>query len=167
MEFPPEVHEAARIAVHEFPTDVAAAVRCAERAVRRLPAFPALVDALITHAIQELVYRERNYCNQRLKGDNAGPQKVDRLASAELARVCESVYCHKIGGTQLGDLTGERLPDLIDAEDSKAKAHLFNRKLLEWVRQQGVAEGQKVRDAIPEEKLTKAYRRILRETLGG
>lgn len=164
MDIPQSVIEAVRAATIANLRDVSAAIPAAVAAVRALPDFDEVCAALVDHAVQELVYRERGSLNASIAREAAytGPPKVNVAASEAVQRVAESVYNLSMGGKRLGDLTGLELDAVAEGEDEKARGHAVNAALARWCRGK-VADEQSVRKAIPLAELRRAYVRIQKQ----
>lgn len=162
MDIPETILEAVREATARHMGSVETAIAVAIEAVRCLDDFDDAVTVLVNHAVQGLVYDARSSLTAAVSRQAAytGAPKVNVARSAAVNRVAMSVYNHAIGGTRLGDLRGEELDAIAATEREIAKGHNFNAELLGWCRAQGVADGQRVRDVIPEAKLRSAYNRL-------
>lgn len=163
MDLPRHVLQAATDAAAAHPTDPDAATDQALKAVRRMPDFNEFVESLVRRAIQDAVYAARHAHNVRVKrqqGVYGPPPAVLPSAADDVARAYESVYSYRIGGTVLGDLTGDQLPVVAAAEIERSKGHQFNAALVEWLRSQGVTGDRRVRDVVAEKKLEQNFRRI-------
>lgn len=168
MEFPQNVLRVVEKAVEKHPTDIEAAVTQAERAVRKLDEFSELVDTLVRHAIQELVYDCRHHMNVATKNQNGeydNPAKVTSAASSAVQRAADSVYLFKIAGTILGDLTGKELPVVAANETAVASGHAFNAWICNKLSPL-VPEDKRVRDAVSEKKLRSIFQQAQEETQG-
>lgn len=167
MELPPEIREAVRKAEEKHPGDVGKAKSAAIKAVRALPLCEEWVQLLVDSAIESALYEARHaraVAMRRQEAFYGRPGKVNAASSAAVERVYESVYQYRIGGTVLGDLTGERLPEIIAREGEAAATHTFHARLLTWVQEQGIGDEQAVRDVIPEKKLADAFERLKKAT---
>jgi hypothetical protein len=167
MEFPEDVLAIVRVAARKHANDIPKAIDQAERDVRRLPGFPGLVNALVRHAVQDLVYDLRSQDAHTLKngGDKSGRQKVSML-SPEVEQLCRSLYDCPMAGTTLGEIRGEELEDAAATERARADGHAINAHLLAGLREL-VPHGKRVRDAVPEAKLRKLLDRAKRDVRGG
>lgn len=167
---PPEVHALAAELARAHPDDVSAAVTEGMRRLRRLPNYDAWVDLLVRHCFRDLVHTVRHrdtVATKNLYGQYGGPAKVRVAESEGLARVNRSLFdTWYIGGTVLGNLEGRDLPFLVNREKEQERGHTVNHRVLLWLQEQKVPADQRVRDAVPEEKLVRAFRRIWREVYG-
>lgn len=162
MDIPAPILDAVREATARHMGSVSDAIAEAVANVRLLDDFEGYVTVLVDQAIQELVYEARGRLTVAVarSATYVGPAKVNPLASAAVNRVAASVYNHAIGGSRLGDLSGEELDAIAETETAIASGHQFNAALCRWCRTQGVKDGQRVRDVIPEGKLKAAYNRL-------
>jgi len=166
VEVPEPIRRAVAAADDRHPSCVDRAVELALRRITELPDYESYVAGLVHNAVRELVHArrgQRNTAMRREQGEYGRPAKVNPLLSAAVSGAYESVYLYRLGGAVLGDLTGEALEQVARSEEEGARTKLFNARLARWCLAQGVAEGRRVRDVIPEKKLAAAFRRLLPE----
>lgn len=168
MELPKSVYEAVASAEAKNPGDPPAAIEAAKKLIRSLPEFPDLAAEFFHRTVQELVYAQRHRIAGDIKRAAGGYGQPSKVAadSPAIRGVYESVYQYRMGGTVLGDIMGENLADIAEGEEEKARGHQFNARLARYCIDQGVKDGQSVREVIPEKKLRMAFDRIQKETQG-
>lgn len=164
MQFPEQVLDIVREETEANGSDIAQAAKNAVVRVSTLPDYKAIVENLIYQAIRDLVYDTRHALNVRMKRESgyydSRTMKVNSGSAEGVQEACRSVYSYYVGGTMLGDITGEQLEGLASHEDEIAKGHEFNARLLRWLSDQGVTGVKKVREVVPEKKLQLNFRRI-------
>lgn len=159
MQLPQSVIKAAQAADAAHPTDVNAATDAALAVIQALPEFGQLVGLLVREAVQGEIYAARHRTNVQIKREQGlygQPPKVVVGRSADIDRIYESVYNVRIGGTVLGELTGDAIPALRAGELASAAGHQYNAALLAWLESQGVRGDKRVRDVVSEKRLKKA-----------
>lgn len=169
MSMPEHVMRLIQESVTKHGSDIAKAIDVAERRIRSLPDYGEIVDSLIHRCVQELVYTARGSLTNRLKNQLGGYDQEAKVVVGEsesVNGVYRSVYTHFIGGTMLGEITGDDIDALMESETAKAKGHQFNAALLKWLQAQGVIGDKRVRDVVPESRLKKQYTRLLRQIQG-
>lgn len=170
MQLPQSVIKAAQAADAAHPTDVNAATDAALAAIRALPEYGDLVNLLVYNAVQQEIYTARHRTTTQIKREQGlygQPAKVVVGRSADVDRIYESVYNIRIGGTILGELTGDAIPGLRAGELASASGHQLNAAILSWLESQGVRGDKKVRDVVSEKRLKAAYQRLSQELRGG
>jgi hypothetical protein len=173
VSFPEPVHETVHDIINEvvtqFPNDIPGAIKAAEQRLRALPEFDDLVATLITSAVQDLIYQRRGAVNVRLRcaaGEFDTKPRTRLQDSPDTLIVWDNVYGYYIAGRTLGEVRGEDLEAIEEGERNVSKGHEFNAELCRWLRQQGVAGEQRVKDVVSEKKLRTAFRRIRKAVFG-
>ncbi len=168
MNDPESVLELVQRNVEKFPDDIPAAVSATEKGIRKLPEYKTLEELFLYNYAQNLVYTARHrICTQMKRNVNhyGKPAKVG--LTEEVEKVYRSIYLYFIGGTILGEIKGNDIPNLAANERAIAAGHTFHAELLEWLGDQGVVGDKRVKDVVPERKLKLNFDRIYRETTGG
>ena len=164
MEFPKAVTDIATGCAAKHGADCEAATNCAVSKIKKLPEYPDLVETLVRHAVQNLVYAARHYSNtvmRKASGGYGGAAKVKAHESESLSAVARSCYSYAIAGTMLGNLTGKELPAIAASEAAIASGHDFNARLCQRL-STIVPEDKAVRECVSERKL-----RAMFKSLGG
>lgn len=144
-------------AVGKYPDSVPDATDASIRMMRDEPAFEGWRESLVRQAVTQMVYDVRHRVNTEIRsatGGYGGPAKV--TAGAAVGRVARSLYTYMIAGKTLGNLLGEELSPIADAERSRASGHLFNARLCESLSLL-VTKGKTVRDCVGERKLRQVF----------
>ena len=161
MQFPKKFVEIATKAVAKYPDPGTAAMK-AEEAMRKLPEFDSLVDAMVSDAILTLTCDLRHESNKAIKKENGGYGMGSSYASScgsGSDQAYESVYNYKIAGTFLGLVRGSQLASIAEHESSIAEGHLFNVRLCTSLRSM-VKNDQMVQEAVSEKRLQNLFRRL-------
>lgn len=169
MQLPQSIVKAAQAAADANPTDVNAATDAALAAIQSLPEFADLAGLLVREAVQGEVYAARHRTNVQIKREQGlygQPPKVVVGRSADIDRIYESVYNIRIGGTVLGELTGDAIPRLRAGELASAAGHQLNAALLMWLENKGVRGDKRVRDVVSERQLKKALQELAQQLRG-
>lgn len=162
MDFPKAVTDIANGCAAKHGADCEAATTCAINKVRKLKEYPELVETLVRHAIQNLVYAARHRANVVMRsgaGKYGAAAKVKAHESESLRRVAASMYSYAIAGTVLGNLTGKELPAIAAAEQAIAAGHDFNSQLCLRLAQV-VPEDKSVREVVSERKLKSLFKEL-------
>jgi hypothetical protein len=169
MQIPPTVIQAARDAEARFPSDLDAATDAAVVAVQAHPDYPTFVDTLVRERVRDIVHQVRHEKNKQIKRElkqYGQPAKVDFSKSVVVQESAQSVYDYRLGGTLLGDLTGDGLSRVIESEAAAARGHQFHVALGRWLQKRGVTGDKRVRDVVPETVLRKQMDKLQDEILG-
>lgn len=155
-----------READERFPDDADAAVAYAAQQITQHERYNELVSHLFRSAVLAAVHDARHWRNRQMKRERGlygPPAKVTVVDNPVVARAKQSIYAYRLGGMQIGDLTGDRLDSIHNQEEAAARGHLFHVKLIEWLRRNGVTGDVRVRDVISESKLESNFDRIHRK----
>lgn len=165
-EAPQSLVEIVKEAVTANTADITAAQKQAEKAIRKLPNFAELSNWLISHAILELCYDARHSSNvstKRQMNYYKGSGKVQQ-ASETVREAYRNIMDYYIAGTTIGNLTGEMLPAIYEAEIERGNGHIANARFVNWLQSRGLPAKVKVRDfGLSEKVLRQNFKRILRE----
>ena len=154
---PEVVQRIARRYAEKYPNDIDKAVDMAVVATQKIKSYPKLVDGLVRSALRSYIHDVRHSNNESIR-QGAMP-KVISGDSPALERVMMGAYLYSIGGRSLGDIRGEELLDIAEAEEKRAHGHNFNARLCRRLAAI-VAETATVQESIPENKLTKIFREV-------
>jgi hypothetical protein len=155
MEIPSNVIAIARDAAEKHGDDIRAAVVEAEQRIRKLAEFADFENALITNAIQEMVYDARHRWSGQLKKSSGGyntTQNVIPGKTESFAAVTRSLYTYCIGGQMLGSVLGASLTKIASSESAVAAGHVFNARLCRRLAGM-VPEDKTVKQVVSERKL--------------
>lgn len=125
-----------------------------------------LEQALIRHAIRDLIYEARSTHNKRLKRSDPVTKKstakckVDIGQSPIIKRMNQRWYTYNINGTTLGSVYGRDLRSLAEAERNIAGGHIANARLLEALIPL-VRPDQTVKQTLTHKTLEKMARKYL------
>jgi len=161
MILPQSVIDLGKVAASRYPTNIKAATRMAEKAIRALPEFEEIRDNMFVGMVEQLVYDMRHRTNSVVKKESGcygQPAKVE-VSSKAVNEVAESVYSLRIAGTMLGLLLGEELLRIADSERAIAGGHTFNAMLCERLAVMVPAK-KRVKDAVKASKLMKLAREV-------
>ena len=164
-----EIRQIAREAIDSNPTSNDDATAEVLRRVKRLVGYAEYIEDLVAKAIRTFVEEERHKINVQMRRESGyygGQAKVVIADSHGVEIAKRSVYLYNMGGSVLGELTGEELPGIINREEHAGKGHFFNAALLKWILVKGIGAEQKVKNAVPEKLLMVNFTRIQREVLG-
>lgn len=162
MDFPQHVTDITKECAAKHGMDAKEATKCAIGKIRKLPDYGDLVEMLIEHAVLELVYDARHRSNIAMRaaaGQYGTPAKVQSSQSSAIQRVAESLYLYAIGGTVLGNITGEQLPQLAATEAAIAEGHEFNARLCLRLSKL-VPKNKVVRDCVSERRLRNIFKEL-------
>lgn len=173
MEIPTFVREAIREVCLKHRSSAALSCDEASKAVRALPEFEAAREALIDHAIHEVVWSIRGELTTAVVSQAVnqptpvqvpytGEPKVNLLRSAAFIEHTQSVYNMMMGGKTLGDLTGAEVKAIAEVEREKVRGHQQNTELLDWLGDR-VKDKQTVRQAVRAADIAKELRNIERK----
>ena len=141
---------AARHAVEQHPGDIQEAVDCAEKLIRALPEFRLQIDLFVRSSVQDLVYRSRSLSNAKVRmgcADHAGRPKVIVGHSQGVKDAYAEYYGYFVAGKTLGNILGEELLPLADAEQGTGEGFLYRARLLRLLSPL-VAKGKTVRQCV-------------------
>lgn len=143
--------------VGKHPSDIDAAVEECDRRVKRLADYADFTDGLVKQALRHQICDFRHKANtaQKKAAGSYGTQaRVSTGCSDAVADAAaeKSLYDYFIGGTVLGELTGEQLPEIADSEQTRADGHAFNAALCRDLAPL-VAANKTVRQAVREGRL--------------
>lgn len=173
MEIPTFIREAIREVCLKHRSSAALSCDEAIKAVRTLPEFETAREALIDHAIHEVVWSIRGELTTAVvsqavnpptpaKAPYTGEPKVGLLNSDAFIEHTRSVYNMMMGGKTLGDLTGAEVKAIAEVETEKARGHTQNAELARWLGDR-VKDKQTVREAVPADEIAKELRSIERK----
>ncbi len=167
---PDEVRRAVEEVVREHATP-AEAIPAAIEAVRALPCFKQLVNALVDNCIQTLVYACRHQSTTRAKreaGEYGGPAKVNPFTSEDVQEVYSFYDSFHINKTTLRNVRMCDLPNIIDTELGWENGHRKNREFATWLwsKAKGPTDERTVPDVVPEAKAKAAWKRLTKKFEG-
>jgi hypothetical protein len=163
VEYPKEVLAIVKAAAENHVTSIDAAVDASEKSIRKLPNFAVLVQVLVHRAIRDLVQDARHRLVREIKnaaGEYDAEAKVVVGTSGAVLEVgMYSLLRMPIAGTVLGELLGEELPDVADAEQSRANGLLLNARLCRRL-SKIVPKKKTVKEAVKESKLNAIFKEV-------
>ena len=155
MTFPKEVYDIVDQAVDANKGDIDGAVKSAERSIRKLECFEAIVSELVSNAIRELIHRnrhEKNVIARKASGHYGQQAKVVVGKSEKVSKAAEIGYDYFIAGMTLGFMLGSQLPAAAAAERAKKEGSARNERLLMLLIPIVPAE-KRVQEAVSKRKL--------------
>ncbi len=165
MNYPKSVLEIFEEQAAKHANNIPAAVREAERLIRKLPEYADLVGILVHNAVQEGVYSARHKTNVRIKlelGDFGQPAKVVVGTSPGCEAAAKSVYDYNIGKTRLGLIYGRDLVAIAENEQAIGNGHFENAAICRKL-QRLVPADKQVQDAVSERQLNTIFKAVKRE----
>jgi hypothetical protein len=159
--FPPSVRAAVKAATAAHP-DARDQKVAAIRAVRALPEYPDLVDALVDEAIGDMVQAERHVNNEKIRreaGVYGGPAKTLGLGRYVEAAARDLLSTYYIAGTVLGHMLGEQLIPMAESEEAAAEGHLFNARLGRTLRPL-VPDGVRVGMVVSNRRMRRIFKQL-------
>ena len=161
MLFPKNLQAVIRAAAEEH-ENIDDAVDAIQPVVRGLPNFVGeLRDLLVTYAIRALLADARHVLNDQMKRAVRNPPPLPKVIpgrSKAVQEVCDSLYKYRIAGTFLGNLRGEQLLEIAEAEQKRGEGHLFNSRLCVAL-DKLVPKKKRVQDAVSERKLNTIFQK--------
>jgi len=155
MKFTEEVKVIVREANANHPSSAEDATTEALQGVRGLKSYKSLVDALVKHAVQDLIHDGRHDINKGIRkqeGRYSPLPKVQVGSSPAVMRAEVSVYLYRIAGTSLGEVFGKELLGIAVHEENRANGHIFNARLCRHLAEV-VPDNKKVKNAVKENQL--------------
>lgn len=166
MKLSEEIDRIVEIVTLQYPNDIDGAVAEALARCRELPDYQTQIENLFCYTLRQLIHDARHRSNTEMKrqtGYYGKPSKVN-VGGTSVAKVARSSYLYYIAGKTLGDIKGKEIDQISNAEQQRADGHIFNVKLLQWCKTQGVPEEKCIKNIIPEKKLRANFDRIYAET---
>lgn len=163
MQYREGVIAACKAAAEEFPDDIESAVGKAFSKIQRAKNYLEFADQLVMEAVRSCVYDCRHAANVQMRKQNGsygGPAKVESSKSKSVQSVSASLYAYFIAGRTLGNILGEELPSIAEAEEQRAEGHRFNANLCRALAPL-VAEGKTVQQCVKQRKLKQIWDSVI------
>lgn len=160
VDAPEELMELIKKAVAAHPDDVDDALEALLKTWARCPARKTWAEELEIRALRHMIHDLRHHqmvSMRRQYGAYGGEAKVS-LSTGAAARVAEALLLdsYSIRGNTIGNILGDELDDLADAEHEQAEGSLFNERLCRKLKAL-VPAGKAVREVVSEKKLRKIF----------
>lgn len=168
MDYPKSILNAVKQAVENNPTSVVDSVEEADRLIEQSPDLEKFLSMVRRQTIETLVYQQRHYFNVKVRKNSKNSYtqpKVNILSSKAIESAYEEVFAYRVGGTILGEITGEQLAPLANMEAQRATGHKFNATLLSWLADR-VPATKKVRESISGKELKAVFSKLQEQVYG-
>ena len=122
VDFPESMTAIINAEADRYPSDIERAVKQALTKVKKLTEYQSLINDLVAWAVRDLIHQRRHVVNRAMRkasGMYGSPEDMTAAGHEIVREVFDNLYDYPIGGTALGELTGEDL--LAEAESLKAK----------------------------------------------